>query len=252
MEIVPKGEQAFEWVNKVGASPIVLVCEHASNHVPEQFLRLGLMPEDLARHIAYDIGVAGVARALSRLLNAPLIVLRFSRLIYDCNRPPEAVGAMPEVSEVFEIPGNKNLSVAERLARTQQVYRPFHHALESFLDERAAARKPSALVSIHSFTRIYKGQHRAVDLGLLFDRDDRLARRMMGAIPEFTTRFNEPYGPADNVLHLMNLHAAPRGMHYLMIEIGNDLIEKASNQEQWAERLAAPLAAAAITLGENE
>ena len=251
MEIVLRGEKAFEWVNVANMSPIVLVCEHASNHVPAHLNRLGLNAADLERHIAFDIGAAGVARALSGLLGAPLIMQRFSRLIYDCNRPPESAGAMPEVSEVFDIPGNKNLTSGERLARTQQVCRPFHHALETFLDQRAAARVPTALVSIHSFTRAYKGQRRAVDLGLLFDRDDRLAQRLINAAPGFDTRFNEPYGPADGVMHLMNLHGAPRSLHHLMIEIGNDLIEKGSDQEKWAERLAAPLADAAQSLGET-
>ena len=156
MDIVPKGEATFEWVNRGGASPIVLVCEHASNHVPAALNRLGLTDADLDRHIAFDIGAEGTARFLTRLLDAPLIVQRFSRLIYDCNRPPESASAMPLVSEVFEIPGNANLSAEARLARTQQIYRPFHHALEELLDERAASAKTTAVVSIHSFTRIYK------------------------------------------------------------------------------------------------
>ncbi|MBG1233565.1 N-formylglutamate amidohydrolase [Aestuariivirga litoralis] len=249
MEIIPAGETVFEWVNEEGSSPFVLVCEHASNLVPAGLNRLGLSEADLNRHIAYDIGAAGTARLLSRLLDAPLILQRFSRLIYDCNRPPEAPGAMPEVSEVFDIPGNKNLSAEARLARTQQVYRPFNHALEVHLDDRAARAQPTAVISIHSFTRIYKDKRREVDLGLLFDRDAWLAQQLVKSYPDVATKLNEPYGPKDGVMHLLNLHAAPRGLHHLMIEICNDLLETERNQQQWAQRLSVPLIQAAIKLG---
>ena len=252
MDIVPKGEQAFEWVNEQGASPFVLVCEHASNHIPAKLNRLGLTEADLQRHIAYDPGAADVARLLSRLLNAPLILQRYSRLIFDCNRPPEAAGAMPMVSEVFQIPGNMNITVDERLSRLIQVGRPFHHSLEYHLDGRAAAGKATALVSIHSFTRVYNGKRRAVDLGLLFDRDATLAHALVKVFPDLQTQLNEPYGPKDGVMHLMNLHGAPRGLQHLMIEICNDLIETERKQQQWAQRLSVPLIQAAGKLGDKK
>ena len=252
MEIVAKGEAVFEWVNPEGQSPIILVCEHASNHIPPELNRLGLTEADLKRHIAYDPGAAPVARLLAKLLDAPLILQRVSRLVYDCNRPPEAPGAMPELSEVFEIPGNKALSPEARLSRTLQVARPFHRALETMLDERAAARHPAALVSIHSFTRVYQGRKRDVDLGLLFDRDPWLAHSLVKSFPGINTQLNEPYGPKDGVLYLLNLHAAPRGLHHLMIEICNDLLETERNQQQWAQRLSVPLIQAAAKLGEKK
>ena len=248
MRIVSETEQAFEWVNAKGTSPIVLVCEHASNHIPAALNRLGLSEAELARHIAYDIGAAGVARALSQLLDAPLILNRFSRLIYDCNRAPEHASAMPELSEVFAVPGNKNLTATQKQQRIAEIYRPFHRALEDMLDARAARNTPTAVVSIHSFTRIYHGKRREVDLGLLFDRDDRMAQAF-GAGPEtFVTLFNEPYGPANGVMHLMNVHGYARGMQHLMIEICNDLIESHSGQMEWAKHLAGPLAKIAKAL----
>ena len=252
MEIVPKGELAFEWVNEAGASPFVLVCEHASNHVPPQLNRLGLSDADLQRHIAYDLGAAGVARLLSLLLDAPLLLQRFSRLIYDCNRSPESTGAIPVMSEVFQIPGNVNLSADEKSARILQVCRPFHHALERHLDGRAAAGKVTALVSIHSFTRLYNGKRRAVDLGLLFDREATLAHALVKVFPDVNTQLNEPYAPKDGVMHLMNLHGAVRGLQHLMVEICNDLIETERNQQQWAQRLSVPLIQAAAKLGEKK
>lgn len=252
MDIVPKGELAFEWVNEQGGSPFVLVCEHASNHVPQHLNGLGLNEADLQRHIAFDLGAAQVARLLSRLLNAPLLLQRFSRLIYDCNRSPEAASAVPVLSEVFQIPGNVDISVEEKAARIAQICRPFHHALEGHLDHRAASGKKTALVSIHSFTRNYHGKRRAVDLGLLFDRDATLAHALVKVFPDVNTQLNEPYGPKDGVMHLMNLHGAPRGMQHLMIEICNDLIETERKQQQWAQRLSVPLIQAAAKLGEKK
>jgi predicted N-formylglutamate amidohydrolase len=251
MQIVPPGETAFQWVNELGESPFVLVCEHACNHVPPALQQLGLSEADLKRHIAYDIGAEGTARLLSKLLDAPLILQRFSRLMYDCNRSPEQAAAIPEISETTVIPGNVKLSAEAKLARVNQVYRPFHHALEQFLDRRAVANKKTCLVSIHSFTRIYKAKPRSVDVGLLFDRDPLLANLLVKSFAGVNTQLNEPYGPKDGVMHLMNLHAAPRGLHHLMVEICNDLIDTERNQQLWAQRLSVPLQQAAAKLGET-
>ena len=234
-----------ELINEMGTSPFVLICEHASNHLPRSLGTLGLTEGDIKRHIAYDIGAAGTARMLSRLLDAPLIMQRYSRLAYDCNRPPEQPSAMPELSEIFEIPGNKNLSASDKLARVTEIARPFHAAIESHLDMRAANGQRAIPVSIHSFTKNYKGKDRAVELGLLFDRDPWLANQMVKSYPDLNVQLNEPYGPKDGVMHLMNLHAAPRGLHHLMIEIRNDLIETERGQQQWAQRLSVPLMKAA-------
>lgn len=243
---------SLDIVNAQGKSPIVLVCEHASNHIPDSFASLGLKAADLQRHIAFDIGAEGTARLLSRLLDAPLILQLHSRLLYDCNREPENPGAIPVLSETTEIPGNKNLSPEEKLWRINHIARPFHHAVEQFLDNRAARDQRAILVSIHSFTKIYKGKERAVELGLLFDRDPWLANHLVKSFPGINTQLNEPYGPKDGVMHLMNLHAAPRGLNHLMIEIRNDLVETERGQQQWAQRLSIPLQQAAAKLGEEK
>lgn len=252
-ELLLAGEdQAGLVVNASGTSPVVIICEHASNRLPEKLGNLGLGAADLSRHIAYDIGAENTARLLSRLLDAPLILQRYSRLAYDCNRPPESEGAMPETSEITPVPGNRNLSAADRLLRIREIYRPFQDTIATFLDERAAHGKRAIPVSIHSFTKLYKGRERSVDLGLLFDRDAYLANLLIKSFPGFNTRLNEPYGPKDGVMHLMNLHAAPRGLHHLMIEIRNDLIESERGQQQWAQRLSIPLQQAAAKLGEKK
>ncbi len=245
-------EQAGYIINENGASPIILICEHASNVIPKKLGNLGLSDADLKRHIAYDIGAEGTARILAKLIDAPLILQRYSRLAYDCNRPPEAEAAMPALSETTLIPGNQNLSVEAKLTRTTEIYRPFQHTIENFLDTRAANGMRAIPVSIHSFTKIYKGKERPVELGLLFDRDAWLANLLVKSFPGFNTQLNEPYGPKDGVMHLMNLHAAPRGLHHLMIEIRNDLIESERGQQQWAQRLSIPLQQAAVKLGEKK
>jgi len=234
-------------VNGGGRSPYVLICEHASNRVPRALGTLGLAEPELQRHIAWDIGAEQVARQVSRLIDAPLVLQRYSRLVYDCNRPPDSADAMPEISETTHIPGNQHLSPADRLARISEIYRPFHAAIADLLDRRAADGARSMVVTIHSFTPVYKGTPRAVELGILHDRDTGLAAKLITSFPTVAARLNEPYGPKDGVLHTLNLHAAPRGLQHVMIEMRNDLISHERGQDDWAQRLSASLDHAAVS-----
>jgi predicted N-formylglutamate amidohydrolase len=228
-------------LNEAGKSPILLVCEHASNRIPKRLGSLGLKQEDLQRHIAYDIGAEGVSRLLSKILDAPVVLQRYSRLAYDCNRSPENPASMPELSEIFEIPGNKNLSPDQRLARINALYRPFHDDLARLIDRRTAHGQRTIFVTIHSFTKVYMGRTRDVELGLLFDNDARLANTLSKSFPGIVTRLNEPYSAKDGVMHTANLHAAARGLLNVMIEVRNDLIETERGQQEWAQRLSVPL-----------
>lgn len=232
---------AFDLVNAGGTSPYVLVCEHASNVLPPSLGTLGLAADDMQKHIAWDIGAEGVARLLSKLLDAPLALQHYSRLAYDCNRPPDSPDAIPEVSETTVIPGNRALSAADKMKRVEEFYRPFHAGLANILDERACAGKASSLVTMHSFTKNYKGKDRAVELGVLFDRDSRIADKLIKGFPNIDARLNEPYGAKDGVMHTLNLHAAPRGLKSVMIEIRNDFIATERGQNEWAQRLSLPL-----------
>src|SRR5260221_5429313 len=136
-------------VNEGGRSPCVLICEHASNRLPKSLGPLGLPEVELSRHIAWDIGAEKVSRLLSKLIDAPLVLQRYSRLAYDCNRPPESPDAMPEVSETTEIPGNRKLSAEAKLARIREIYRPFHAGGADLLDARASGGVPSMVITIH-------------------------------------------------------------------------------------------------------
>lgn len=238
-------EDPFLLVNGGGRSAYVLICEHASNRVPKPLGTLGLPESELQRHIAWDIGAEKVARRLSRLIDAPLVLQRYSRLAYDCNRPPDSADAMPEISETTHIPGNRSLSPADKLARTREIYRPFHAAITDLLDRRAAEGVKSMVVTIHSFTPVYKGQTRTVELGILHDRDTGLSAKLITSFPTVDARLNEPYGPKDGVFHTLDLHAVPRGLNHVMIEIRNDFISDERGQDEWAERLSASLIHAA-------
>lgn len=213
--------EAVKIVGPKGPAPLLLLCEHAANAFPAPFGTLGLEASVRESHAAWDPGALAMARRLSDAWGVPLVQSTVSRLIYDCNRPPDAPDAMPERSEVFEIPGNRDLSPAERARRTKAIYTPFVAAVDAAIE----AARPAALVTIHSFTPVYFGAPRAVEIGVLYDADARLAEALLALDwGGFDARGNEPYGPADGVTHSLKLHALSRGLPNVMIEIRNDLL----------------------------
>jgi len=216
-----------------GASPVLIICEHASRELPARFGHLGLTDEALNSHIAWDPGALAVARGLSEALDATLVYQRFSRLVYDCNRPPEAAGAMPERSEVYDIPGNAGLRDEEKKARTEALYVPFHAAIRALIRDRKAVGQDTVIVTVHSFTPVFHGKARAVEIGILHDDDSRLADGMLAvanAAPQYKVERNEPYGPADGVTHTLILHGVANGLRNVMIEVRNDLIADQAGQ----------------------
>jgi len=217
-------ECVVETLNADVDAPTLLVCEHASNHIPDSLNMLGLSEEVRRSHIAWDPGAYAVASHLSKMLDAPLVASKVSRLVHDCNRPPDATDAMPAKSELFEVPGNRDLSTVERQERVQRYYLPFERAVQAAIVRFKTA---PALVTIHSFTPTYYGQSRAVELGILHDEDSRLADAILALAPEQTsliTLRNEPYGPEDGVTHTLKTHAIQNKLPNVMIEIRNDLI----------------------------
>ncbi|MCV6592769.1 MAG: N-formylglutamate amidohydrolase [Silicimonas sp.] len=221
-------------VNPHGTSPVLLVCEHASAAMPAEFGGLGLDAAALESHIAWDPGALETARLLSARLDAPLVHANASRLLYDCNRPPEAAGAMPVKSETTEVPGNIGLSDAVRAERVSRFYRPFETLLSDTLDARSGA----VMVTIHSFTPVYFGKPRPVEIGVLHDSDARMADALLEHGNRYLIARNEPYGPQDGVTHTLTRHALPRGLHHVMIEIRNDLIATTAQCETMARWLA--------------
>jgi predicted N-formylglutamate amidohydrolase len=231
---------AVEVINGDGGGRCVLACEHATNLVPREYGTLGLDPAELDRHIAWDPGALSVARAMGALLDAPLVASKISRLVIDCNRPLDAPDLIAEVSETTRIPGNRGLDAEERRRRIAFAYEPFHAAIAGLLDRRARDGLVSWLVSVHSFTPVFRGVTRPWEIGIIHDEDERLAAPLIDglrAVPELTVGVNQPYSPADRVYYTLARHARARGIPCAMIEIRNDEIEKDDTQRKWAERL---------------
>lgn len=227
--------------NARGSFPVLLVCEHASNRLPARYGTLGLSPSELESHVAWDPGALGVAREMARLLGAPLVFATVSRLVIDLNRDPSAPDSITSLSERTAIPGNRDLDPAERMRRIDEVYHPFHDTVEALIDERLAARAIRAVVSVHSFTPVYRGVERPWHVGLIHARDDRMARHVEAGLrhdPALVVGMNEPYSPDDRVFHTLERHAERRGLAPLMIEIRNDLIREPDQQVSWSARLA--------------
>lgn len=243
------------WVdvrNREGGGRCLIVCEHASRFIPPEYANLGLDADALSSHIAWDPGAMAVALEMSALLDAPLVAQGASRLLYDCNRPPHEPSSIPAASEIYRVPGNEGLSDAQKRERAERFYFPFRDALAA---EIAARPRPPAIVTVHSFTPVYHGVARAVEIGILHDADSRLADAMLaeaGGDCGFVVRRNEPYGPQDGVTHTLREHALPRGLANVMIEIRNDLIERTESRNAMAEQLAVWLNAALKALDRGD
>ncbi len=230
-----------------GASAVLLVCEHASRMIPEGLNNLGLDDTAAQSHIAWDPGALAVAERLSEALDATLIAQKISRLVYDCNRPPESDQAMRAESEIFQIAGNTGLTQAQRDERTDYIYRPFQRTLAEALKTRAR----TVLVTIHSFTPVYNGTPRAVEVGILHDSDRRLADALLNAAvkdPKYNVQRNAPYGPEDGVTHTLQEHAVAHGLLNVMIEVRNDLLADNAGIEAIATWLQSLLTSALIEL----
>ena len=228
--------------NPNGHHAIVLVCEHASRRIPEPFKALGLDEAARKSHIAWDPGAFDVASVMSHRLDAPLVYSTASRLLYDCNRPPEARDAIPEQSEDTVIPGNLSLTPTQSQDRIDRFYRPFEGLLSDTLDRSIAP----VLVTIHSFTPIFRGVQREVEIGILHDEDPRLADTLLSVAQGFKTARNAPYGPEDGVTHTLRRHALPRGLPNVMIEVRNDLLATPQQRRDMADTLSLWLSKALV------
>ncbi len=238
---------AITVVNQGGSSPVVLLCEHASNHIPARYGRLGLPPAELERHIAWDIGAAEMAREASRRLDAVLVLAGFSRLLIDCNRPLSAPSSIPARSEDTDIPGNIGISPAERAARDRQFFAPFRDGVAALLDARLAAGRPTLLIGMHSFTPVYHGVARPWQVGVLYGHSTGLAHALLAALRRDTTLTvgdNEPYRVTTTGDFTVPWQGEARGIATALFEVRQDLIAVAAAAQDWGARLAAVMAAA--------
>jgi len=219
---------------------LILLCDHAANAIPPAYGTLGLPPDQLRRHIAYDIGAAGVTRSLAAALGAPALMTRYSRLLIDPNRGADDPTLIMRLSDGAVIPGNRRLDEAEREKRTRLYYAPYHRAIDAVIDQCLSTGVPPMLLSIHSFTESWKEAPRPWHVGVLWDREQRLARPLLDAFyaeGDLIVGDNEPYsGQLEG--DCLWQHATQRGLINALIEVRQDLIRNAAGQETWARRLA--------------
>jgi predicted N-formylglutamate amidohydrolase len=227
--------------NAAGRSPFLLACDHYGRTIPRALRDLGLSASELTRHIAWDPGIAGVADALSKDLDAHLIAQRYSRLVIDCNRPPHAPGSIPRISEATAIPGNEGLAHGAAEARRKAIFDPYHRRIAEVINRRLREGVPTVLVSLHSFTPVYGGIARPWHIGTLYHRDTRLPPlllKLLRAEADLVVGDNEPYAVDDETDYTIPVHGEARGLMNTGIEIRQDLIADQAGQRQWADRLA--------------
>lgn len=235
----------FELVNAEGRGRVILVCDHASSRIPRRLGTLGLSPRDQERHVAWDIGAAAVARRLSKILDAPLALSNYSRLVVDCNRPLHEPEAFATRSEDVDVPGNVAITERERAERADAFFWPYHDTLHRLVGARAAGDIVPLMISVHSFTPVYHGQKRPWHVGVHYRWDNRGAGLALKALrTDGTLRVgdNEPYPLALDEDYTIPVHAERRGMPYVLFEIRQDLIVSETGAKSWAERLGAVLA----------
>jgi predicted N-formylglutamate amidohydrolase len=235
-DVPPVSEQ-----NAAGRSPFLLTCDHYGRTIPQALGDLGLPASELTRHIAWDIGIAGVAERLAKHLDAHLIAQRYSRLVIDCNRPPGAASSIPLISEATTIRGNEGLTREEAKARRQAIFDPYHRRIHEVIDRRLRESIPTVLVSLHSFTPVYAGIPRPWHIGTLYHRDTRfppLLLKLLRAESDLVVGDNEPYAVSDETDHTIPVHGEARGLMNSGIEIRQDLIADQAGEKLWADRLA--------------
>ena len=228
-------------LGEAGSSDFFLTADHAGRAIPRRLCSLGVSDAERRRHIAWDIGIAGVTERLSALLDATAVLQTYSRLVIDCNRALGHPTSIPEISEATEIPGNRDLGPAEREARRQQIFAPYHDRIATLLDARKAAGRRTVLIAMHSFTPVFKGEPRSVEVGVLYNRDDRLAHIMLDLLRaegDLVVGDNAPYAITDTSDYTVPTHGERRGLPHVEIEIRQDLVAEPAGQAAWAERLA--------------
>ncbi|ONG42356.1 N-formylglutamate amidohydrolase [Pseudoroseomonas deserti] len=236
----PGEPPAVTWHNRDGASPCLLLCEHASNRLPKSLGGLGLPPGEIDRHIGWDPGALLLAKALSARLDAMLIASGYSRLVIDCNRPPGTPSSIPARSEDTVIPGNLALRPGDAATRERELFFPFAEAVTAELDARQAAGRPACVVGVHSFTPVYRGVPRIWEAGLLYDRAEGFARPLVEGLRAqgIETGDNQPYQIEIDEDYTVPVHGDARGLPALLIEVRQDLLADAAGIALWADRLA--------------
>lgn len=257
LQPAPASPPPFDLVNPGGSPDFLIVCDHASNALPPEYGSLGLPEAEFARHIAWDIGAAGVALGLAEALRCPAVLARYSRLLIDLNRGEDDPTIVMKLSDGAIVPGNRHVDpdndAAEFAHRIAAFHAPYHAAIAEAIRHARAGGAVPVIVSVHSFTPRWRSFIRPWETGLLWDRDDRLIGPLMEGLESegFTVGDNEPYtGRLKN--DCMYRHGTAHGLPHVLIEIRQDLIEMEEGQREWAQRYARHLLTAAARPGVRE
>ncbi len=232
-------DMPYEYITGDLGKGLVILCDHASNKIPEHYNHLGLPPEQFERHIAYDIGAAKVVRQLAGILGVPALLGRYSRLLIDLNRGADDPTMIMKLSDGAVIPGNRNIDQNETRIRIARYYRPYHEKIDEILDRGIAMGKPPAILSVHSFTPFWKDVPRPWHATILWDKDARLPEPMLRALRAQTGIITDDNVPYSGELEgdCMNQHGTRRGLAHSLIEIRQDQINTAEGVHKWAQRL---------------
>lgn len=230
------------WVtlNTSGKANVVLLCDHASNAIPQSLAGLGLEPDDLVTHIAWDSGAAQVTRMLSQRLDAPAVLSGYSRLVIDCNRKPGHETSIPASSDGVVIPGNQTVSPTEAARRIEAIFHPYHHAVEAAIDHVQARGTPPAIVAIHSFTPEMGNINRPWHISVLWDKDPRIPAPLLAALRargDLNVGDNQPYSGQEHYGYSAEVHATAAGLPNALIEIREDQIRNQDGIARYADIL---------------
>ncbi|QJP95044.1 N-formylglutamate amidohydrolase [Pseudomonas fluorescens] len=230
----------YNLIREDSMHPLILVCEHASRYIPDALNNLGLDEKAAHEHIAWDIGALELAEQLSEKIGATLLSANYSRLLIDLNRPRHAPDSIPAQSEIYQVPGNRGLDEATREYRRQCLFKPFHTRLQQLIDERLAEGRPVRVVGIHSFTSVYYGQPRELEVGVLFGQAKGYAQRLLEGLGQHPLKVagNQPYkiDPLGDMT--VPVHGDARGLESVLIEVRNDLLRSPEAVNRWANYLA--------------
>jgi predicted N-formylglutamate amidohydrolase len=223
--------------NETGTSPFLVVADHAGRYLPRRLGQLGLTRAECWRHIAWDIGIGAVCSLVGTALDAVVVRQNYSRLVIDCNRTPGSETSIAGLSELTCVPGNIGLSESHKVDRVREIFQPYHDRIAAELDQRRETGRPTALISMHSFTPVFKTVARHWHVGVLYNRDPRFAHALMGLLHReggLVIGDNEPYDVTDESDYTIPVHGEQRKLHHVAIEIRQDLIADEAGQRMWA------------------
>ncbi|WP_367371969.1 N-formylglutamate amidohydrolase [Pseudomonas lini] len=233
-------QPAYTLSREASEHPLILVCEHASRFIPAGLNDLGLSHEAAREHIAWDIGALALAEGLSEALGATLLAANYSRLLIDLNRPWHAPDSIALQSEIYQVPGNRDLDEATRDYRRHCLFEPFHTRLQTLIDARVAQGRPVRVVGIHSFTPIYYGQPRSLEVGVLYGQAGEYAQKVIDGLSRHPLKVagNQPYKVDPRGDMTVPVHGDARGLESVLIEVRNDLLRTPENIGRWTDYLA--------------